>query len=54
MGNRPQRDLRRDARLKAQGITVLRIAVSELTRGIDDAADAIVRMATDLLASAPA
>jgi very-short-patch-repair endonuclease len=49
MGNRPQRDIQRDAWLKAHGFTVLRIAANELTRGIDEAADAIVRMAMDLL-----
>ncbi len=54
MGDRPQRDLRRDAWLEARGIAVIRIAASELTRGIDDAADAIVRLALDLQTSAPA
>jgi very-short-patch-repair endonuclease len=49
MGDRPQRDLRRDAWLEARGVTVVRIAASELTRGIDEAADAIVRMAAEML-----
>ena len=49
MGDRPQRDLRRDAWLKARGITVMRIPVVDLTHGIDEAADAIVRMVVDLL-----
>jgi very-short-patch-repair endonuclease len=49
VGDRPQRDLSRDAWLKAHGITVLRIPTVDLTRGIDEAADAIVRMALDLL-----
>jgi very-short-patch-repair endonuclease len=49
MGDRPQRDLRRDAWLQARGITVLRIPVVDLTRGIDETADAIVRMAENLL-----
>src|SRR6516165_3905495 len=31
MGDRPQRDLRRDAWLKARGITVMRIPVVDLT-----------------------
>ena len=51
LGNRPQRDSRRDAWLRERGIRVLRIPVTEL-REIDQAADAIVRMATAL--SAPA
>jgi very-short-patch-repair endonuclease len=49
MGDRPRRDIRRDTWLEARGITVLRIAANDLTRGIDEAADAIVRMALDLL-----
>jgi very-short-patch-repair endonuclease len=39
MGDRPQRDIRRDAWLEAQGLTVLRIAASELTGKFDDAID---------------
>ncbi len=49
MGDRPQRDIRRDAWLEARGVSVIRIAASELTRGIDEAADAIVRMAAEML-----
>ncbi len=49
MGNRPQRDMRRDAWLNARGVTVMRIAANELMRGVDEAADAIVQMAVDLL-----
>ncbi len=49
MGNHPQRDIRRDAWLEARGITVMRIPVNDLTRRIDEVADAIVRMAADLL-----
>jgi very-short-patch-repair endonuclease len=49
MGDRPQRDIRRAAWLEARGVTVMRIAASELARGIDDAADAIIRMAADRL-----
>ena len=48
MGDRPQRDMRRDAWLERQRVTVVRIAASDLTRQIDETADAIVRMATDL------
>ncbi len=46
MGDRPQRDLRRDAWLAAQGVTVMRIPASEVMRAIDDVVDAIVRTAT--------
>jgi len=48
LGERPERDMQRDAWLKSRGITVVRIAVSELPRKIDDAADAIVRMAAGM------
>ncbi len=46
MADRPQRDIRRDAWLGARGITVMRIAASELVRNIEDVADAIVQIAT--------
>jgi very-short-patch-repair endonuclease len=49
MGTRPQRDLRRDAWLEARGVTVMPIAASELMRCMDEAADAIVRMAAERL-----
>jgi very-short-patch-repair endonuclease len=49
MGDHPERDQKRDAWLKEQGITVLRIPVVDLTKRIDEVADAIVRMAVDLL-----
>ncbi len=49
MGDRPQRDMRRDAWLESQGITVVHIAANDLTREIDEAADAVVRMAIDLI-----
>jgi very-short-patch-repair endonuclease len=45
MGDRPQRDMRRDAWLKAHSITVVRIPASEVLQDMDEAADAIVRMA---------
>jgi very-short-patch-repair endonuclease len=48
MGDRPQRDIRRDAWLEARGVMVMRIRAGDLTR-IDDAADAIVRMAAERL-----
>jgi very-short-patch-repair endonuclease len=47
MGDRPQRDLRRDEWLGERGITVMRIAASELARA-DEVADAIARMAAEM------
>jgi very-short-patch-repair endonuclease len=53
-GDRPQRDASRDAWLKARRLTVMRVAASEAMRNVDEVADAIVRMATEMiLASAP-
>jgi very-short-patch-repair endonuclease len=49
MGDRPERDIRRDAWLAQHGVTVVRIAAKELTPNIDEAADAVVRMAADKL-----
>jgi very-short-patch-repair endonuclease len=49
MGDRPRRDIRRDQWLRKRGVTVLRIPVSELPRQIDEAADAAVRLALELL-----
>jgi len=53
IGDRPQRDFRRDAWLEAQGVTVMRIAASELTRRIDETADGIVRKAMEMIEAAP-
>jgi very-short-patch-repair endonuclease len=47
MGEQPQHDEQRDAWLKKHGVTVMRIPASELSRNIDEAADAIVRLATE-------
>src|SRR5262245_39169599 len=44
MDDRPRRDNLRDAWLAVRGITVVRIATSELTRAVEETADAIVRM----------
>jgi very-short-patch-repair endonuclease len=49
MGNRPERDQRRDAWLKKHGVTVMRIPAAELLQDLDQAADAIVRAATEML-----
>jgi very-short-patch-repair endonuclease len=49
MDDRPLRDMRRDEWLRSRGVKVFRIPVSEVTvRGIDDIADAIVRMAAEI------
>jgi very-short-patch-repair endonuclease len=50
MGDRPQRDLRRDDWLMEHGITVLRVAARDLVR-IDEVADAIVRLAEEMASS---
>lgn len=50
MSDRPHRDARRDAWLAERGVTVMRIAASDLTRRFDDIADAIMRMASELSA----
>jgi very-short-patch-repair endonuclease len=47
MGDRPRRDERRTAWLKKQGVTVMRIPAAELTRNVDETADAIVRLASE-------
>ena len=49
LGDTPQRDISRDAWLKARGLTVMRIAASEAMRNADDTADAVVRMATEMI-----
>jgi very-short-patch-repair endonuclease len=49
MGDRPKHDLDRDTWLAKHGVRVVRIPASDLTREIDEAADAIVRMAVENL-----
>ena len=49
MGDQPKTDEQRDAWLGKHGVTVLRIPAAELRHGIEEAADAIVRMATEML-----
>jgi very-short-patch-repair endonuclease len=49
MGDRPQRDERRDAWAAVKGITVIRIAATDLMLSVDGAADAILRMAVEWL-----
>jgi very-short-patch-repair endonuclease len=47
-GDRPQRDLQRDAWLKEHAVTVFRLAAADVLRGVDETADGIVRLAADL------
>jgi very-short-patch-repair endonuclease len=49
LGNRPQRDARRDAWLEEGGVTVMRIAAGEVMSGVDEVADAVVRMAAAMI-----
>ncbi len=53
LGDRPERDTRRDAWLKGQGVTVMRIAAGEAMTRIDEAADGIVRMAMEMIEATP-
>jgi very-short-patch-repair endonuclease len=48
-GDRPKRDMRRDAWLEAQGIAVMRIPAIEVLRQVDDVVDGIVRLATEII-----
>ena len=48
MGDRPQRDVRRDAWLAERGVTMMRIAAGDLMHRFDEIADAIIRMASEL------
>jgi very-short-patch-repair endonuclease len=47
MADRPERDERRDIWLKKRGVTVVRIPAADLSHGLDETADAIVRMAAE-------
>ena len=47
MGNRPERDASRDAKLRALGIEVIRVPAADVLRDVENAADAIVRLCTD-------
>jgi very-short-patch-repair endonuclease len=49
VGDRPQRDQRRDAFLEARGMAIVRIPAANVLAGLDDAADGIVRMAAALI-----
>jgi very-short-patch-repair endonuclease len=52
LGDRPERDLRRDAWLGKRGVTVMRVAASEVMRKADEVADGVVRMAVGLIEGA--
>ena len=49
--DRSDHDARRDAWLRKKGITVMRVAAADVTQRIDDAADAIVRLAIEMAAA---
>ncbi len=49
MGDRPERDERRDAWLGARGLRVVRIAASDVMADADEVADSVRRMAVSLL-----
>ena len=51
--DRPERDARKDAWLRRQGITVMRVPAGEVARRIDNVADAIVRLAVELIETSP-
>lgn len=47
MGYRPERDARRDAFLRTQGIDVLRVPAADVLRSVSDAAEAIAACCRD-------
>jgi very-short-patch-repair endonuclease len=51
LGDRPERDSRRDAWLRGQGIIVMRIPAVEIGSRIDDVVDGIVRCAQAMIDS---
>ncbi|THD46021.1 MAG: endonuclease domain-containing protein [Bradyrhizobium sp.] len=51
MGDGPQRDLRRDAWLRDQGIAVIRIPAKDVMRAIDEVVVSIVSLANDKIAT---
>jgi len=51
MDSRPRRDAQRDAWLKEQGVTVMRVSASELMRTFEHTLDAVFQLATELGAS---
>jgi very-short-patch-repair endonuclease len=51
VADRPQHDIRQDAWLKAEGVTVMRIAAGDVMHSIDDIVDGIVRTAAEVAAA---
>ena len=49
VGDQPERDIRRDAWLNAQGIRVHRISAADVMRDADQAADGVWRLAKELV-----
>ena len=49
VGDRPERDLRREAWLAASGLTVMRVSARDVIQSLDETADGIVRMAAALI-----
>jgi very-short-patch-repair endonuclease len=49
VGDRPERDIRRDAWLEARELTVIRIAANEVLSAIDETVANIMRMAIALI-----
>ena len=49
VGDRPERDLRRDAWLEAHGVKVMRVPAGEFARNFDETVDAIMRTAASLI-----
>ena len=47
MGDRPQRDARRDAELTALGVEVVRIAAADVLKDVDTIAEGMVRLCLD-------
>jgi very-short-patch-repair endonuclease len=47
-GERPSRDARRDAVLRANGLTILHVAAADVLRDPDGVADAVTRAASPL------
>jgi very-short-patch-repair endonuclease len=47
MGDRPERDAMRDAKLRSAGIEIVRISAFDVMRDVEAAADGIVRLCAD-------
>jgi very-short-patch-repair endonuclease len=47
MGDRPERDALRDAKLRTFGIEVIRLSAADVLRDVEGAADGIIRLCAD-------